>query len=98
MADLNADPELLGALAARLRNAHADLEAQATPPPEPQAGAITGAVQGALALLTNALGNVSSGLAAVGDATAESRAVYVDHDYEQAAAIQAAELAAEQPR
>lgn len=98
MADLNADPESLNALAGRLRNVSADLEAQVTPPPEPQAGVITGAVQGALALLTEALGNVSSGVAAVGDATAESRAVYADHDYEQAAAIQAAELAAEQPR
>ncbi|MBB5154090.1 hypothetical protein [Saccharopolyspora phatthalungensis] len=98
MADLNANPELLDALASRLRNASADLEAHAAAPPDPQAGVITGAVQGALALLIDALGNLSSGISAVGDATAESRAVYADTDYEHAVAMQASELAAEQPR
>lgn len=98
MADLQADPALLEALSSRLRNASTDLESQATPPPDPQAGVITGAVQGALALLTEALGNISTGLAAVGDATAESRAVYAETDYEHAVEIQAAELNAEQPR
>lgn len=98
MADLNANPELLNALANRLRNTSADLEGQATPPPDPQAGVITGAVQGALALLTDAMGNLSAGVTAVGDATAESRAVYSEVDYDEAAALQAGELAAEQPR
>ncbi|MEV5543548.1 hypothetical protein AB0L13_42675 [Saccharopolyspora shandongensis] len=98
MTDLKADPALLEALASRLRNASADLESQAAPPPDPQAGIVTGAVQGALALLTDALGNLSIGMGAIGDATAESRAVYVERDYGHAAAIQAAELNAEQPR
>ncbi|MGI8309662.1 hypothetical protein [Saccharopolyspora hattusasensis] len=98
MTDLNADPALLEALASRLRNASADLETQAAPPPDPQAGVVTGAVQGALALLTDALGNLSIGMGAIGDATAESQALYVEHDYEHAVAIQAAELDAEQPR
>ncbi len=98
MADLNAHPELLNALASRLRNTSAELEGQATPPPDPQAGVITGAVQGAIALLIEAMGNLSTGIAAVGDATADSRAVYSEVDYEQAAALRAGELAAEQPR
>lgn len=97
MTDLNASPELLNALGSRLHNASADLEGQATPPPDPQAGAVTGAVQGALALLTDAMGNLSAGITAVGDATAESRAVYSEVDYEQAAALRAGQLAAEQP-
>ncbi|MGW5644856.1 hypothetical protein ACWEV3_34750 [Saccharopolyspora sp. NPDC003752] len=98
MSDLHADPALLSALAGRLRNASAVLEGGANPPPDPQAGVITGAVHGALALLTEALGNISTGLAAVGDATAESQAVYAETDYEHAVEIQATELNAEQPR
>ncbi len=98
MADLNAHPEVLNALASGLRNASTDLENQATPPPDPQAGVITGAVQSALALLTDAMGNLSMGISAVGDATADSRAVYSEVDYDHAAALQAGELAAEQPR
>ncbi|MGP4019072.1 hypothetical protein [Saccharopolyspora sp. 5N708] len=98
MSDLHADPALLNLLATRLRNASTDLESGATPPPDPQAGVINGAVHGALALLTEALGNISTGLTAVGEATAESRAVYADTDYEHAVEIQAAELNAEQPR
>lgn len=98
MSDLKANPELLNALASRLRNTSADLESQATPPPDPQAGVITGAVQGAVALLTDAMGNLSGGITAVGNATAESRAVYSEVDYDEAAALQASELAAERPR
>ncbi|MGI8309678.1 hypothetical protein [Saccharopolyspora hattusasensis] len=98
MSNLQADPALLEPLTRRRRNASTDLESDATPPPDPQAGVITGAVQAALALLTEALGNISAGLVAVGDATAESRDVYAVTDYEHAVELQAAELNAEQPR
>ena len=98
MSELHADPGVLEALAGKLRDASTDMESNATSPPEVQAGAVTGAVNGALALLIDGLGNISSGVAAVGDATAESKALYVETDYEETAALKAAELRAEQQR
>ena len=98
MSGTDADPAALDRMASKLHNASADMEDAASEPPEPQAGAVTGAVMGALAQLTEALGNVSVGAGAAGDAVADSRTVYVDTDYEQAAAFHAQELNGEQPR
>lgn len=98
MSGSEVDPAVLNGMASKLHNASADMEAGATEPPEPQAGVVTGAVMGALAQLTEALGNVATGAGAAGDAVADSRVVYVDTDYEQAAAFHAHELHAEQPR
>ncbi|GAA4861362.1 hypothetical protein [Saccharopolyspora cebuensis] len=97
MTGVHADPGVLEALASKLRNASDDLESGAAPPPDVEAGVVTGAVTSALALLTDGLGNISTGIASVADATAESRALYVETDYEQATALRAAELDAEQP-
>ena len=91
MSGLHADPGVLEALASRLRTASDDLENNATPPPDVEAGVVTGAVNGALALLVDGLGNISTGIASVAEATAESRAVYVETDYEQTAELKAAE-------
>ncbi|GAB2669172.1 hypothetical protein GCM10027271_31260 [Saccharopolyspora gloriosae] len=98
MSGSEVDPAILDGLASKLRNASADMEGAATAPPEPQAGVVTGAIMGALAQLTEALGNVVTGAGAAGDSVAESRVVYVDTDYDQAAAFHAQELQAEQPR
>lgn len=46
-------------------------------------------------MLVDGLGNISTGIASVAEATAESRAVYVETDYEQTAELKAAE---QQPR
>lgn len=98
MSGLHADPGVLEGLASKLRTASADLESNATPPPDVEAGVVTGAVTGALAMLTDGLGNISNGLASAGDATGESRSLYVETDYEEASALRAAETRAEQPR
>lgn len=98
MSELHADPGVLEALASRLRNASADMDSNATAPPDVQAGVVTGAVTGALALLMDGLGNISTGIAAVGDATASSKALYVETDYEEATRLKADELNAEQAR
>jgi hypothetical protein len=98
MSGTDVDPAALEQVANKLHNASTDMEDAASEPPEPQAGAVTGAVMGALAQLTEALGNVSISAGAAGDAVADSRVVYVDTDYEQAAALHAQELNSEQPR
>ncbi|MCX2734051.1 hypothetical protein OOZ19_27730 [Saccharopolyspora sp. NFXS83] len=98
MSGLHADPALLAGLASKLRGASADLEGGASEPPETRAGAVTGAVDGAIAVLAEALGNAVVDVGALGDAVAESRAVYVETDYEQAVAFKAQQLQAEQPR
>src|SRR5699024_4385887 len=67
---LHADPGVLEALVSRLRIASDDLEKNATPPPDVEAGVVTGAVNGALALLVDGLGNISTGIASVAEATA----------------------------
>lgn len=98
MSGTHADPAVLDALSSTLRNASTDLEAGAVEPPQPELGVVTGAVTGALAMLTNALGNVVTGVGDTGDAVAEGRDLYVETDYEQAAALRAGELNADQPR
>lgn len=98
MSGTEADPATLEAIASKFRNASTDLENSASPPPEPQAGVVTGAVTGALAVLTNALGNVVTDMGALGESVAQGRDLYVETDYEQAAAFEAQQAQAEKPR
>lgn len=98
MSGTEVDPATLETVASTLRNASSELESSASAPPQPEVGVVTGAVTSALAVLTNALGNVVTDVGALGDAVAEGRKVYVETDYEQAAAFQQQRSHVEQPR
>lgn len=91
------DPDLLTNLASKLRNASTELESAASPPPTPEAGRVTGAVNSALALLCEGMGNVSASASGVGDAVAQGRDLYVETDYEQAVNLERQQINADVP-
>lgn len=79
-----ADPATLDGVAGALRGASGDLEAGASAPPAPEAGACTAAVNAVLSLLTESVAGVVEGVGAAGDAVAENRDAYVETDETQA--------------
>jgi len=79
----HADTELLKTIADRLHNASSDLETGEAPPPPPELGAATGAVAGALAMLTDSTGGVVEGLAALSRGVSESGRDYDATDQQQ---------------
>ncbi|WP_020669574.1 hypothetical protein [Amycolatopsis nigrescens] len=77
------NPGDMEALASRLRNGAADLEAGAgAPPPPAEAGEVTGAISGLVGALCTSMAGVVEGVGAAGDAVATSREVYenAEHD------------------
>jgi uncharacterized protein YukE len=80
---IQADTAMLQAIADRLRNAGSDLEGTEAPPEAPELGAATGAVGGALAMLTESTGGVVEGLAALSKGVSESKQGYETNDQDQ---------------
>ncbi|WP_338601544.1 hypothetical protein [Saccharopolyspora sp. SCSIO 74807] len=98
MADqVGVDPELLSSLTSKLRNVAADVEAEASEPPIPQAGEVTDVIEAALRLICTGVGNMSASAGGVGDAVAESRDTYTTTDYESALQLEKTQLNAENP-
>lgn len=78
-----ADPVLMQSVAERLQNAATDLENGETVPELPELGAATGAVAGALAVLTDSTAGVVEGFGALGNAVAHSGQEYQSNDQAQ---------------
>lgn len=82
-------PQALGQVSGRLHGASQQIEQGAGAPPVPQAGALTGLLGSYLAQVCEAMGNVSAGAAALGQAVADNRDVYTSREYDAAAAFEA---------
>lgn len=83
MADIDVNLPGLDAIASLLRTASTTLDGGTAPPDAPQAGDATADLAGALARLMGSLDAAVTGLAAAGDAVAESRSKFQEAETTQ---------------
>lgn len=68
----------LDAIASTLRTASTNLDGTEAPPPAPEAGAVTGAINAMLGVLTSGAASVVESVGAAGDAVADGGAAYTE--------------------